>query len=97
MSNLVIEIIQHHISQGRFNERVLQLTEQYFYISQPLSQLKSGWEERANQLISCLAKNPWSKTLADNITSNFQNYRVENKLLNEKIDEMQKDIHQFNY
>ena len=61
--------------------------------NQPLSQLKSGWEERANQLISCLAKNPLSKTMTDNITSNFQNYRLENKLLNEKIDEMQKDIH----
>ena len=31
--------------------------------------------------------------MTDNITSNFQNYRLENKLLNEKIDEMQKDIH----
>ena len=31
--------------------------------------------------------------MTDNITSNFQNYRLENKLLNEKIDEIKKDIH----
>ena len=82
----------HFVKFGHRNNTA-SLTEQYFYISQPLSQLKSGWEERANQLISCLAKNSLSKTLTDNITSNFQNYRLENKLLNKKIDEMQKDIH----
>ena len=54
------------------------------------SSYKKVWFTK--QFISCKAKNPLTKTSADYRASTFQNYRLEYKLLNEKINETQQNI-----